>query len=72
MMKPVIKKPVTRITLKIRIPLASGREFLKNPYGDIRFRNLSVHTTIYELLKKVCDRMNVDALTTILDVYKKF
>ena len=72
MMKPTLKRPRTKVTIKIRLPLNSGREFLKNPYGDITFKNLNVHTRIYEVLNKVCDKMNVDMFTSILDIYKKW
>jgi len=63
-MKPKRIRPVTRLTIKVRLPLASGREFLKNPYGNITFRNLSAHTRIYEICNKLCDKMNVDLFTT--------
>ena len=72
MMKPKIRKPIYRINVKIRLPNVSGREYLKNPYGDITFRKLSVHTTMHEILNKVKDKMNVDVFTSILKVYKRY
>jgi hypothetical protein len=63
-MKPKIPRPKSRVTIKVRLPLASGREYMKNPYGDITFRNLSVHTRIYDICNKLCDKMNVDLFTT--------